>query len=175
MAIQPPSDILLDVASAADPAQVRAATSRLALLAANPTVIDKDFSKALAAANAAAKATPGETSASQNTASRAAGSDAPAPLASADVATLKRAPTHKGDVYQKFEAVLLQNFVESMLPKDDDLYGGKDAAGSYRSMMAEQLANQIARAGGIGIAKAVEHAHPAHAAPPPVPHPLEKA
>jgi len=71
--------------------------------------------------------------------------------------------------------VLLQNFVESILPKDDDLYGGKDSAGAFRSMMAEQLANQIAKAGGIGIAKAVEHAHPANAAPPRLPEPTVKA
>ena len=181
MAIQPPSDILLDVASAADPAQVRAATARLAKLAADPTVIDKDFGRALAAANAAAKSTAGPNSAGQIAASQlmaspTTASDAPTPHATADdVATLKRTPTHKGDVYQKFEAVLLQNFVEAMLPKDDSLYGGRDSADSYRSMMAEQLANQIAKAGGIGIAKAVEHAHPAHAAPPPLSHPLEKA
>ena len=64
MAITPPSDILLglvqprhrheihplDVASAADPASVRAATARLAKLAADPTANAEDFSRALAAA-----------------------------------------------------------------------------------------------------------------------------
>ena len=156
MAIQPPSDILLDVAAAADPTKVRAATARLAKLAADPAAIDKDFGKALAAASNTGKA------------GLAAPASAPANLhaAAADAPTLKRGVTHKGDVYQKFEAVLLQNFVESMLPKDDELYGGKETAGAFRSMMAEQLANQISKAGGIGIAKAVEHAHPAHAAPP---------
>ncbi len=69
--------------------------------------------------------------------------------------------------------MLLQSFVESMLPKDDELYGGKETAGSFRSMMAEQLANQISKAGGVGIARAVEHAHPAHAAPPRAEQPLK--
>lgn len=170
MAIQPPSDILLDVAAAADPASVRAATARLAKLAADPAVVDKDFGKALAAANAAGKAGAAGSTASATPSKTAA---TPAQLASSDTPTLKRGVTHKGDVYQKFEAVLLQSFVESMLPKDDELYGGKETAGSFRSMMAEQLANQISKAGGVGIARAVEHAHPAHAAPPRAEQPLK--
>ena len=59
----------------------------------------------------------------------------------------------------------MTSFVESMLPKDAELFGDKQSAGVYRSMMAEQFANQIAKAGGIGIAKAVEHSHPAAPAP----------
>ena len=170
MAIQPPSDILLDVAAAADPDKVRVATARLAKLAANPAVVDKDFGKALAAATAAGKAgaAGGVVAAASSKAS-----PAPTHVATSEGSTLKRGMTHKGDVYQKFEAVLLQSFVEAMLPKDDELYGGKETAGSFRSMMAEQLANQISKAGGVGIAKAVEHAHPAHAAPPRADQPLK--
>ena len=169
MAIQPPSDILLDVAAAADPEKVRAATARLAKLAADPAVVDKDFGKALAAASAAGKS--GATGAVPS--SKAAGPSSAAHIASSEGSTLKRSMTHKGDIYQKFEAVLLQSFVESMLPKDDELYGGKETAGAFRSMMAEQLADQISKAGGIGIAKSVEHAHPAHAAPPRADQPLK--
>ena len=168
MAIQPPSDILLDVAAAADPQKVRAATARLATLAANPAAVDKDFGRALAAATVAGKGAAGPSATTQATAATAS-----THASTGEVATLKRGVTHKGDVYQKFEAVLLQNFVESMLPKDDELYGGKETAGAFRSMMAEQLANQISKAGGIGIAKAVEHAHPAHAAPPRAAQPLK--
>ncbi len=148
MAISPPSDILLDVASAADPVKVRAATARLAKLAADPAASNEDFGKALASARADMKS--GSMSAPPLV---AASSPAGGP-------TITRQPTHSKDVYQKFEAVLLQNFVESMLPKDDDVFGDKNTAGAYRSMMAEQLASQLAKAGGIGIAKAVEHAHP---------------
>ena len=157
MAIQPPSDILLDVARAADPVQVRAATARLAKLAADPAMIDADFGKALAGA---------KTSALPVT---------PPPSVPSGGPTLTRTPTQQKDIYQKFEAVLLRNFVASILPKDDDLYGDKNSADAYRSMMAEQLANQIAKAGGIGIAKAVEHAHPAQATPPHAALPLGKA
>ena len=150
MAISPPSDILLDVASAADPVKLRAATARLAKLAADPTAGNDAFRKALAAAASDMKDPVSGSSSSP-------ASDASLPVGGP---TLTRPMTHSKDVYQKFEAVLLQNFVESMLPKDDDAFGDKNTAGAYRSMMAEQLATQLAKAGGIGIAKAVEHAHP---------------
>jgi hypothetical protein len=152
MAISPPSDILLDVASAADPVRLRAATARLAKLAAEPTASNEGFGKALAAAS-------GDLQDSSSTkADRTSASASAVP--STGGPTLTRQPSHSKDVYQKFEAVLLQNFVESMLPKDDDTFGDKNTAGAYRSMMAEQLAGQLAKAGGIGIAKAVEKAHP---------------
>ena len=153
MSIAPPSDILLDAARAADPAKVQAATARLARLAADPAAANEGFNAALADAKAAGAAPALE---------RPAG----APVEPG--APALRAPTPAtARTYQKFEAVLLQTFVESMLPKDDELFGDKNSAGVYRSMMAEQFANQIAKAGGIGIAKAVASAHPAPAAPTP--------
>ena len=97
----------------------------------------------------------------------------PAP-ARADAGSPRLLPDHSGpqralSPYQKFEAVLLQSFVQEMLPKDDDLYGDAATGDAYRGMMAEQLANQLARSGRIGIAKMIEHAHgpssPAHPAP----------
>lgn len=153
MAISPPSDLLLDVARAADPAKVREATARLARLAADPTATNEGFGKALEAAKVTRPA------------ARAAESAPPLP---AGAGSLRAAAQPKADAYRKFEAVLLQNFVESMLPKDDDSFGDAASAGIYRSMMAEQLATQIANAGGIGIAKAIEKAHPAGAARAPV-------
>lgn len=149
MAIQPPSDILLDVANAADPAQVRAASARLAKLAADPAAA-AEFNQAL-------------TVVAQKDTSTLA-SPAPRVAIGAPTNRVDRAPKDSNAAYQKFEAVLLQKFVEAMLPKDDQLYGDKQSADVYRSMMAEQFANQIAKAGGIGIAKsmAAKH-HPATA------------
>jgi flagellar protein FlgJ len=157
MAISPPSDILLDVARAADPTKVQAATARLARLAADPAATNEGFSKAMAAARSEAKAQTASTNVS--VAALATGT----PAARALPAQVGTKP--KTDVYQKFEAVLLQSFVESMLPKDEELFGDKNSAGVYRSMMAEQFATQISKAGGIGIAKAVAHAHPAFPKP----------
>jgi hypothetical protein len=150
MAISPPSDILLDVANAADPAQVRVATARLAKLASDPAAVDGDFGKALATA-----AREGKTFNAGVSPNPSAGSSGNKVMASSKGAAV---------AYQKFEALLLQNFVEAMLPKDDELYGDKESAGVYRSMMAEQFANQLSKAGGIGIAKAIAAKHPA---PPP--------
>ncbi len=161
MAIAPPSDILLDAARAADPARVRAATARLAQLAADPAAGNEGFSEALASAQAAA--TTGVTGEAKSTLLAAAPSGSVGQRESVEA----RAGAPKTDTYQKFEAVLLQQFVESMLPKDDELFGDKTSAGVYRSMMAEQFATQLARSGGIGIAKAVAAAHPAPGAAPP--------
>lgn len=149
MAIQPPSDILLDVANAADPAQVRAASARLAKLAADPAAA-ADFNQAL-------------TTVAQQDQTPFAG---PGPRVAIGAPTnrIDRAPKDAAAAYQKFEAVLLQKFVEAMLPKDDQLYGDKESAEVYRSMMAEQFANQIAKAGGIGIAKSMAAKHPPTAA-----------
>ena len=163
MAIAPPSDILLDAVRAADPAKVRAATARLAQLAADPAAGNEGFAGALASAraangHAAGAGTTGETS----TLPAAAPSGSVGRRDSVEA----RAGAPKTDTYQKFEAVLLQQFVESMLPKDDELFGDKTSAGVYRSMMAEQFATQLARSGGIGIAKAVAAAHPAPGAAP---------
>ncbi len=149
MAISPPSDIVLDVASAADPAQVRAATERLARLAADPGASAAGFSEALAAAK---KASVASTPTTPFTSSLG--------LASARDSIVNAAPRDKMKAYQKFEAVLLQNFVEAMLPKDPELFGDKNTADIYRSMMAEQFANQLAKSGSFGIAKQIMAAHP---------------
>ncbi|WP_416186596.1 rod-binding protein [Fulvimarina uroteuthidis] len=54
---------------------------------------------------------------------------------------------------QQFEAFALRSFVESMLPSEATNFFGAGTAGNiWRSMMAEQLGNQLARGGGIGIA-----------------------
>ncbi len=56
------------------------------------------------------------------------------------------------ETYRKFEAMVLQNFVKSMLPADSEDVHGKGTAGEIWGMMAEQIGDVISRAGGIGIA-----------------------
>jgi flagellar protein FlgJ len=149
LAISPPSDIVLDVASAADPAKVRAATERLARLAADPAATTAGFSDALASIKSPAIAV---TTSSSTT--------APSGFADARDRMATSGSHDKMKAYQKFEAVLLQNFVESILPKDSELFGDKNSADIYRSMMAEQFANQLAKSGSLGIAKQIMAAHP---------------
>jgi flagellar protein FlgJ len=62
----------------------------------------------------------------------------------------------RSDIFMKFEALVLQTFLQSMLPKDTESVYGEGLAGEmWHSMMAEQLANQLAEAGGIGIAERI--------------------
>ncbi len=156
MSIAPPSDIVLDVAQAADPQRLQAATTKLNAMATASGAAAVDFDSLLA--SAAAK---------------------PSGARSAAGSTLRS--THASTInpqmspYRKFEAVLLQTFVQEMLPKDDNLFGDAASADACRSMMAEQLADQLAKSGRIGIAKMIEKAHgpqstttpqPASAIPP---------
>lgn len=63
----------------------------------------------------------------------------------------------KQKTYQKFEALMLQNFVKNMFTSDDSTIFGKGQAGeTWKSMMAESIGEKMAEAGGIGIAKMLE-------------------
>lgn len=53
----------------------------------------------------------------------------------------------------KFEALVLHQFVETMLPDDASTVFGEGSTGEiWKSMLAEQVADQMASSGGIGIA-----------------------
>ena len=127
MIVPPTNDVVLDVLEAAEPVTQRAAAAKLDAL--KPS--DADFAASASAVEAA--------------------------LGSPDLAPPTRvikAPS-AGDTYRRFEAFVLQVFVETMLPQNADLFGKGTAGGVWRSMLAEQLGNQIAKGRGIGIAKAL--------------------
>jgi hypothetical protein len=64
------------------------------------------------------------------------------------------------DSFKHFEAMVLQNFIQTMLPKDTESVYGKGMAGDmWKSMMAEQLAASMAERGGIGIASRLLRDH----------------
>jgi flagellar protein FlgJ len=148
MIVTPTSDVVLDVLEAADPATQRQATAKLDAL--KPS--DADFAASLNSQADKAKA-----------AASAAGDPSPATTAQADMGPPVRvikAPA-PGEVYRKFEAFVLQVFVETMLPQQaNDLFGKGTAGNVWRSMLAEQLGNQLAQGKGIGIAKQLASAHP---------------
>lgn len=63
--------------------------------------------------------------------------------------------------YRNFEAFVLQSFIQSMLPHDAQGVFGQGTAGEmWKGLLAEQLGKQLARAGGIGIAKQIYKSHP---------------
>ncbi|WP_112664680.1 rod-binding protein [Microvirga flavescens] len=144
MGINPPSDIVHDVARAADPMRYQAAANRLSQIAgaSNPGEFAEAFK---AAAGLSSSHLPPDTYAART-------------IIRSDALN---GPGKSKAAYEKFEAFVLQTFIESMMPKDADSVFGKGTAGSiWKSMMAEQIGTQISRTGGIGIAKRVFAAHP---------------
>ncbi|NTF40931.1 rod-binding protein [Rhizobium sp. AC27/96] len=134
MAISPPSDLVLDVVKAANPADVEVAQAKLAA------------NKAAFAATSLAENGSGFGAAfsALNSAATQAG------LANANTHS---SPTKVPQVYRKFEAMMMQNFVKNMLPSSETLYGKGSAGEIWKGMMAEQLGNTIAKNGGVGIAE----------------------
>ena len=143
MAINPPSDIILDVAKAADPLQYNAAVERLSRIGGvePPT---ESFDLLL-----------GSFDRAEEIASAAKAVD----WTRADLRSRLEPLTQEGiagrplPAHRQFEAFVLQTFLQSMFPKDAEHVFGGGIAGSYwSSMLAEQIAGQVARIGGIGIA-----------------------
>ena len=128
MAISPPSDIVLDVARAAEPVDIEAARAALAKRSGGAS----------------------DTFSVDTTTSTDAG--VMLSRATAD----KAAATNPAKKYQRFEAMVLQTFIQNMMPKDTEGVYGKGLAGDmWKSQLSEQLANVMAERGGIGIAKSM--------------------
>lgn len=71
-----------------------------------------------------------------------------------------------GDAAQKFEAFVLQSFIQDMMPKTSEGVFGSGIAGDFwKSMMAEKVAEQVAERGSIGIADYVRAGHTVSARP----------
>jgi len=142
-------DLVLDVLDAADPVTQRAATAKLDALKSS----DADFAATMEAAAGEAPAAAEQPATTVSEAPSDAVNGAP-------VRTIK-APA-SGEVYRKFEAFILQTFVETMLPKDSEQIFGKGTAGGvWKSMLAEQLGSQLAKGNGIGIARQLAAANAA--------------
>jgi len=133
MAISPPSDLILDVAKAADPVAFKEATARLRSMAAGGS--GEGFALAFQGAS-------NRVSAAENS-FRNAGSE-----------TASKAKSPGED----FEAMILTQFVETMLPDNAEMVFGKGSAGEiWKSMLAEQVATQLAASGGVGIADMIKN------------------
>ncbi|MDB5525960.1 MAG: hypothetical protein JWM58_3723 [Rhizobium sp.] len=131
MAINPPGDIVLDVINAADPSRLEAAQAKLK---AGQATLE---AQRLASTDESFDATIAREHIRDNT--------------SLNVENKKEIPA----AYRKFESMVLSNFLKSMMPDSEEIYG-KGATGEiWKGMMAEKLADEISRNGGIGIAESL--------------------
>jgi peptidoglycan hydrolase FlgJ len=145
MAFNPRTDVVLEVASAADPSRATLAAQRLNALAGSnaPTA---DFAANLDRAAAAGSAT---------TAPLANAADARSRLAEA-----QGGPDKTRQAKTQFEAMMLNSFVSELLPKDTGEVFGQGMAGDmWRSMLAEQVSTQIAKSGKLGLARRLFATH----------------
>jgi flagellar protein FlgJ len=134
MSINPATDIVLDVARAADPARYRRAAAKL------DATDGSGFADTLAAAEASVPAGPPVT--------------VPPPQHAPVVAR------HEGgagtgraaDTYRQFEAMALANMLESAMPSSENFFGKGVAGDTWKSMLIDQIATQMAKRGGVGIA-----------------------
>jgi flagellar protein FlgJ len=180
MAIQVASDIVLDVIKAANPIRVRHAAAKLGAAGEITASFDRELGKAQRAQGIAselrsdivmdviAAADPaGSVTARDKLASLANGEFArPQNLAGLremlDTGTPRIKPTLdpsniRKTAYRDFEASVLKSFFETMLPSTDGGFYGQGTAGNvWRSMNADYLAQEFAKAGGIGIAQQLE-------------------
>ena len=127
MSINPPSDILLDVVRAADPAKSAMATERLSRLAADRGTADTQFADVFSDAKA-----PGQAPLAAIASPRFANET---PEKARDIAETK--------AYQGIGALLLGSLVENMLPESDEFFGEEAGAGMWRSMLAQELGTKF--------------------------------
>jgi peptidoglycan hydrolase FlgJ len=68
-------------------------------------------------------------------------------------ALTRQEPSQPPDAFVRFEAMILQTFIAAMLPPDsEEVFGAGLAGEMWKSMLAEQIAAEIARRGATGIA-----------------------
>lgn len=130
VSITPVSDIVLEVAKAADPAKYRKAAERLSGGTEAGAVESRPFGLALRSAGANFSSTPGP----------AVSKPVPKPDAG------KRA-------YSGLEQLVWKSLIENMLPKESAVLFGSGTGGDvWRSMLADQLAAGIGKTGDLGAA-----------------------
>lgn len=153
MSILPQTDIVTEVAQAADPQKLHNAIARLSELSkARLRPAGDQFSGLVHGIDSAARTNNGVGSAQRST--NVASFDGPA-ATRRSATPIESQGAH--DATRKFEAFIIQSWIQTILPSQDHGFFGQGSAGGiWRSMLAEQIGNQIARAGGIGLNKVLE-------------------
>src|SRR5947199_7287229 len=122
MSLAPPTDLVLEVSRAADPARAAAVAEKLGALARQGADTPQDFATALKAASG------------------------PAPAPPAPVSRGANAQTKLESVF------LSQFISEMLPKDAQSVYGQGYAGDMWRSMLAERVADQMAASGRVGIA-----------------------
>lgn len=146
MGIQPPSDLIVDVINAADPAKAQAMASRLrqASFGTNSDSASVAFDSEMRQVGV-----PPEMMA-------VLGPSTSASLGNATALTQTGAAGGKGKTLQDFEAMILSTFVQNMMPtKASSVFGAGTAGDVWRSMLSQNIGGEVAKAGGIGIASRI--------------------
>jgi peptidoglycan hydrolase FlgJ len=163
VAIKPPSDLVLDVAAAAQPDRVQAAAARLENASAGESATEfaRNLDAVAKAAAAAKSAVPAALVAPQTLTLQAAMAAQPvsAPQAAPPV-TAAQTDASRLKAMQKMEAFFLQTVVQEILPKDaENVYGSGLAGDVWKSMLAEHVAAEIAKSSKFGIAEQLAGKH----------------
>lgn len=138
MSVQPLSDIILDVANAADPVKVAAVKQRLAEASGG------DFAALLGGAERALPSGGWSSSAKASFFSAPTG------------ARIIEANAGPDEAKRGLETLVAKMMVESMLPKEGGATFGKGTAGNvWRSMLADRLATELTRGKGLGLLRDV--------------------
>ncbi len=148
MSIFPATDLIADVAKAADPKRQQVALRRLEAAASAPEV---SFASLTQESGLKAQAPSSSTWRAAGVGLRAA---YPPPSSATTFASTPSNPA--AEAAKKFEALVLQTFFEALLPKDAETFGSGASGNVWRSMMAEQLSDKLAASGVIGLKKMLE-------------------
>jgi peptidoglycan hydrolase FlgJ len=131
------SDIVLDVARAADPVKSQAAAEKLSHGSSTNQATMSGFDHALTSANAMLQASRDSYIGD--------GRGSPEILPRVDART---------KAYKGLEQLVLKNLVENMLPKDSGVVFGNGTAGDiWRSFLADQLAAEVGKTVDLGVIK----------------------
>lgn len=146
MSINPVSDIVLDVAQAADPGKLRRAVEKLGGEGEDIHLAGSAFQNWVSNSKGSREAPrlsitqPGERI-------------TPAPLS----------PDVLAKAYKGLERLILKDVIESMLPKEAPaLFGSGTAGDIWRFLLVDQLADEIGRTVSLGIAPGEQAGHQAN-------------
>ncbi len=137
MSISPISDVVLDVAMAADPVKHRAAIEKLATGSGVSRVERNGFGGVL-----------NNTFASVPVSPNGPGIPSLAP------SKLPKPPDAGTKAYKGLEQLILKNLLETLLPKNSSVLFGSSTAGEvWHSMLADQLAHELGKTVELGSAR----------------------